>query len=930
MIVSITAMSFLLIVSGFVTNFEIIYNHQEIFTPIGSLSEQHYQWITQQSGFQQIRPFYVMVHKDGNNVLANATSTIQTVFDVISVLETTPGYDNVCTPSTTTTTTTSILCPWSSPTQYWNHSKKIFHDELQLFGGESEEEQNEYVIRTLSQSTFPDKTPVFHEALLGNYEYQQEPPTVVDDDDDNGDDDNDDTFTTFDISNTSTKMNNSNATSVRSLQSTSQTLLRPSQETTTTITIVSAQSYTVKIDLPNLGIQSEELEQRMLMRMNDMMQQQSTLSSIKVEYFTMYAYTLEFEKAVYSDIYLVFVMILIMVTFCCGVFWNRQDRIQSRSMVGLFSITTIGMSLLSGYGLMWLLAVPFTNISMMVPFVIMGIGLDDTFIITGAYFRCRLRHQHDDHKNNQRASSVPATNNSRDNDTDNNRRNIGSKKGQQDLFLGTIIAETMDEVGLSICLTTITTMVAFALGIIISSIPAVRWLCIYGFTCIGIDFIYQITFFVALLVMDEKRIMANRYDCCWWTVQPEEEQDNDNGENDNVVVDDHQHEHEHEGDDVQRKNRVTENKSISPEATNYNSKCDNDNENNNKNFSERFMGWYADQLLRPITKACVLTFFTVFLGGCVFSTTLLTQEFKVESYVPRGSHVKTFFESFENYSSLFQAIGVYFRDVDQSDPVIQQQMMDYVANLSQMQQIGGEPPQFFWLRDFADTMSNAAPDQNLDLVANMTFEQRMDFILSIPEVSTVYGKDIVRDPTTGEITASRCFLHLRNIDMDSVPDQIDTLLDQRVITRAQPINDKKNQGAPRFSFFTFDDLYFYWELYAASIDELIFTIITGAVAVSAVAFVLIPHWSATLFVTPLIIALYFMLLGKQAIHSYYYFLCAAFCFLQMMNFNFFFSVSIDRIYASFRDSYQRSHIRDYCDGHWSLGRLLDAYFTPLL
>jgi Niemann-Pick C1 protein len=267
------------------------------------------------------------------------------------------------------------------------------------------------------------------------------------------------------------------------------------------------------------------------------------------------------------------------------------------------------------------------------------------------------------------------------------------------------------------------------------------------------------------------------------------------------------------------------------------------------------MSWYADQLLRPATKVIVLLVFIGYLGLCIYCTTQLTQEFRVPDYVPQGSHVEPFFRTFEDYSTLFRQIGVYFRNVDQSDPDVQMQMIDYVEQLSQLEQIGG-PPGFFWVRDFADmATSQQAIDLNLQ---NKTFEEQIDLALGLPQVQDGYGSDIVRDPVTGEITASRCFIFLRKIDMNSVPDQIDMLMDQRAISARQPINRQSQDG---WSFFTFEELYFFFELYAVSVQELVFTTIAGVCAVSVVAFLFIPHWSAITFVTPLICCLYFLLLG---------------------------------------------------------------------
>jgi predicted exporter len=84
------------------------------------------------------------------------------------------------------------------------------------------------------------------------------------------------------------------------------------------------------------------------------------------------------------------------------------------------------------------------------------VGLDDTFIITGAYFRTDPEKE-------------PAER----------------------------IREVMQEVGLSISVTTMTTVVAFILGCI-SSIPAIRWLNFYAIPAILMDFVFQLTFFIGM------------------------------------------------------------------------------------------------------------------------------------------------------------------------------------------------------------------------------------------------------------------------------------------------------------------------------------------------------------------------------------------------------------------------------------------------
>lgn len=55
------------------------------------------------------------------------------------------------------------------------------------------------------------------------------------------------------------------------------------------------------------------------------------------------------------------------------------------------------------------------------------------------------------------------------------------------------------------------------------------------------------------------------------------------------------------------------------------------------------------------------------------------------------------------------------------------------------------------------------------------------------------------------------------------------------------------------------------QFYSVVVGELISTTITGIIAVVLVGFILIEHWTATVFVLPLTLVLYIDLLGEQAL-----------------------------------------------------------------
>lgn len=333
---------------------------------------------------------------------------------------------------------------------------------------------------------------------------------------------------------------------------------------------------------------------------------------------------------------------------------------------------------------------------------------------------------------------------------------------------------TMTEVGHSISLTTITTAVAFVLGCISSSVPAIQWLCLYAIPTICIDFVYQITFFVAILVLDEQRIKANRRDCCICITVPPE----------------------------------TDEKEVDEGRTLDNTPQPQDVADHQIQLADRVMVWYSNQLLRPYVKVTVLFVFALFLGACIYSTTLLEQEFKPSDFLPDGSYAYAFIDNADKYTTQKLRVSVFFRDVDQSDPAIRSQMIDYINDLAAMSQIQSQPD-FCWVTAFQELQDGTNPvykDQySYVFNSNMTFSQQLDLLLSVPEIRDLYGDYFARTET-GEIVASKCTYAIRNLDLNDVKDQIKMLSDQRAVSAAQPIN----QGRSKFAFFSLDKIYFLW------------------------------------------------------------------------------------------------------------------------
>lgn len=143
----------------------------------------------------------------------------------------------------------------------------------------------------------------------------------------------------------------------------------------------------------------------------------------------------------------------------------------SRTAVAFAGVASVGLSIAGCYGLNGYFGVPLTPVTNVLPFILIGIGVDDMFVLCGALDRC-----------------------------------------PKHLSLEDRVAYMMKTAGTSITLTSVTDAVAFALGTT-TSFPALKYFCIYAAIGVVLDFFFQITFFCAALVWDEQRIMSKERDC---------------------------------------------------------------------------------------------------------------------------------------------------------------------------------------------------------------------------------------------------------------------------------------------------------------------------------------------------------------------------------------------------------------------------------
>jgi Niemann-Pick C1 protein len=71
----------------------------------------------------------------------------------------------------------------------------------------------------------------------------------------------------------------------------------------------------------------------------------------------------EFVRGVYKDLVLLPLVGFFMKVFTCFVFSKHGDPLNSRVLLGMGANITVTISIMTGYGLLFIIGVPFTSLS---------------------------------------------------------------------------------------------------------------------------------------------------------------------------------------------------------------------------------------------------------------------------------------------------------------------------------------------------------------------------------------------------------------------------------------------------------------------------------------------------------------------------------------------------------------------------------------
>ncbi|KAK2859686.1 hypothetical protein Q5P01_004306 [Channa striata] len=165
---------------------------------------------------------------------------------------------------------------------------------------------------------------------------------------------------------------------------------------------------------------------------------------------------------------------LFLITYACAITISvlsclRRDNVRNKLWVAVFGVLSSGLAVLSSFGLLLYIGVPFVITVANSPFLILGIGLNNMFIMIS------------DWQHTSVCDPVPKR-----------------------------MAHSYKEALMSITITALTDVLKFFIGVM-SDFPSVQSFCLYTSTSIIFCYVYTITFFGAFLALNGRREASNRH-----------------------------------------------------------------------------------------------------------------------------------------------------------------------------------------------------------------------------------------------------------------------------------------------------------------------------------------------------------------------------------------------------------------------------------
>ena len=165
------------------------------------------------------------------------------------------------------------------------------------------------------------------------------------------------------------------------------------------------------------------------------------------------------------------------LTLYVQIMLGKFNCVENRSILTIAGISGVILGIVVSFGLCSILGLFFGPMHSVLPFLLLGIGIDDMFVIVQCWDTLQLKMKKDD------MSTLPER-----------------------------FGKTMSQAGGAITITSATDIIAFAIGGT-TVLPALQSFCLYASVGIVAIYFFQCTFFVAWMVLDQRRIENSRNAC---------------------------------------------------------------------------------------------------------------------------------------------------------------------------------------------------------------------------------------------------------------------------------------------------------------------------------------------------------------------------------------------------------------------------------
>ena len=361
------------------------------------------------------------------------------------------------------------------------------------------------------------------------------------------------------------------------------------------------------------------------------------------------------------DIPLISATFGIMIAFTCMVMSKFTNPIRGHSWLAVAGIFSTSLGILAGFGLTIACGVPFISLVGVLPFLVFSIGIDDMFIIVDELDR--------------QPTSYSSENR---------------------------VAYSLSKIGATITMTTVTDVLAFGISFT-SSFPGIRYFCIYASLVITIEFLIQITFFMAFVSIDAKRIKANRTDCCPAFTGPD--------------------------------------KNLCKIPDGY-------------SFSTTIMETYAKFILKRPMKVVIMCMALLLLGFGIYGCMHVNNEFNRTTLALKGTYYSKYVTAFEkNFPQTIPVSLQIVQPIDYSHPNVQEQLLKMPSLATQTGHYGSM--NVSWFHYFKDFVTKYKIKTN-----GTNFKKAVNIFLRLPPFRQ-HNLDVIRDDRKN-IIASRILVFTKS------------------------------------------------------------------------------------------------------------------------------------------------------------------------